>query len=74
MTSELNDNLFYDLESDSKEGTNQQNFCRPFQCSDLPNQPSEPNLEPLEEMFSLEGTKDINLPLGVEITQPLDFK
>ena len=31
------DNLFYDLESDSEEGTNQQDFCRPLQCSDLPN-------------------------------------
>ena len=54
------DNLFYDLESDSEEGTNQQDFCRPLQCSDLPN----PNLEPLEETSSLEGTKGINLPFG----------
>ena len=67
------DNLFYKLESDSEEGNDQQDFCRPLQCSDLPNQPSKPNLESLEEMSSLEGTEGINLPLGVEITQPSDF-
>ena len=29
------DNLFYDLESDSEEGTNQQDFYKLFQHSDL---------------------------------------
>ena len=66
------DNLFYKLESDSEEGTDQQDFCRPLQHSDLPNQLSKPNLESLEEISSLEGTEGINLPLGVEIIQPLD--
>ena len=66
------DNFFYELESDSEEGANQQDFCRPLQCSDLPNQPSKPNSESLEETSSLEGTKGINLPLGAEITQPSD--
>ena len=66
-------NLFYELESDSEEGGDQQDFCRPLQCSDLPNQPSKPNSESLEETSSLEGTKGINLPLGAEITQPLDL-
>ena len=55
-------NLFYELESDSEEGANQQNFCRPLQHSDLPNQLSKPNSESLEEMSSLEGTKGIKLP------------
>ena len=61
------DNLFYELESGSEEGSDQQDFCRPLQCSDLPNQLSKPNLESLEETSSLEGTEGINLPLGVEI-------
>ena len=47
-------------------------FCRPLQRSDLPNQLSKPNSESLEETSSLEGTEGINLPLGVEITQPSD--
>ena len=68
------DNLFYDLESDSKEGANRQDFCRPLQHSDLPNQLSKPNSEPLEETSSLEGTEDISLPLDVKITQPSDSK
>ena len=67
------DNLFYELESDSEEGSDQQDFCRPLQRSDLPNQPSKPNSESLEETSSLEGTEAINLPLGVEITQPFDL-
>ena len=67
------DNLFYELESDSEEGSDQQDFCRPLQCSDLPNQPSKPNSESLEEMSSLEGTEGITLRLGAEITQPSDY-
>ena len=67
------DNLFYELDSDSEEGNDQQDFCRPLQCSDLPNQPSKPNSESLEETSSLEETKGINLPLGAEITQPSDL-
>ena len=67
------DNLFYELDSDSEEGNDQQDFRRPLQCSDLPNQPSKPNLESLEETSSLEGTEGINLPLGAEITQPSDL-
>ena len=67
------DNLFYELESDSEEGRDQQDFCRPLQHSDLPNQLSKPNSESLEETSSLEGTEAINLPLGVEITQPFDL-
>ena len=66
------DNLFYELESDSEEGSNQQDFCRPLQHSDLPNQLSKLNSESLEETSSLEGTGGINLPLGAEITQPSD--
>ena len=67
------DNLFYELESDSEESGDQQDFCRPLQHSDFPNQPSKPNSESLEETFSLEGTEGINLPLGAEITQPSDL-
>ena len=66
------DNLFYELESDSEEGIDQQDFCRPLWHSDLPNQLSKPNSESLEEMSSLEGTKGINLPLSAENTQPSD--
>jgi hypothetical protein len=66
------DNLFYELESDSEEGSNQQDFCRPLQHSDLPKQPSKPNSESLEETSNLEGTEGINLPLGVKNTQPSD--
>ena len=66
------DNFFYELESDSEEHSDQQDFCRPLQHSDLLNQPSKPNSESLEELSNLEGTKGINLPLGVEITQPSD--
>ena len=62
------DNLFYELESDSEEGADQQDFCRPLQHSDLLNQPSKPNSKSLEETSSLEGTEGINLPLGAEIT------
>jgi hypothetical protein len=62
-------NLFYDLESDSEEGTDQQDFCRSLKCSDLPNQLIKHNSEPLEETSSLEGTKGINLSLGAEITR-----
>ena len=43
------DNLFYELESDSEEGSDQQDFCRPLQRSNFPNQPSKPNSESLEE-------------------------
>ena len=68
------DNWFYELKSDSEEGANQQDFCRPLHHSDLPNQPSKPNSESLEETSSLEGTEGINLPLGAEIIQPLDSK
>ena len=67
-------NLFYDLESDSEEGTDQQDSCRPLQSSDLPNQPSKPHSEPLEETSNLEVTEGINLPLGMEITQLSDSK
>ena len=48
-------------------------FCRPLQRSDLPNQPSKPNSESLEETSSLEGIEGINLPLGAENTQPSDL-
>ena len=65
-------NLLYELESNSEEGSNQHDFYRPLQCSDLPNQLSKPNSESLEEMSSLEGTEGINLPLGAENTQPSD--
>ena len=67
-------NLFYELESDSEEGTGQQDFCRPLQHSDLPNQLNKPNLESLEETSSLEGTKGFNLPLGIKITRFSDSK
>ena len=68
ITTSRHDNLFYELDSDSEEGNDQQDFRRPLQCSDLPNQLSKPNLESLEEMSSLEVTKGINLPLGAKIT------
>ena len=67
------DNLFYKLECDSEEGSDQQDFCRPLQHSDFPNQPNKPNSESLGETSSLEGTEGINLPLGAEITQPSDL-
>ena len=66
-------NLFHELESNSEEGGNQQDFCRPLQRSDFPDQPSKPNSESLEETSSLEGTEGINIPLGAEITQPSDL-
>ena len=66
------DSLFYELDSDAENESTQQDFCRPLQRSDLPNQPSKPNSESLEETSSLEGTEGINLPLGAEITQPSD--
>ena len=65
-------NLFYELECDSEESGDQQDFCKPLQHSDLANQLSKPNSESLEEASSLEGTEGINLPLGAENTQPSD--
>ena len=66
------DNLFYELDSNIKEDSNQQNFCRPLQCSDFPIQLNSPSSEELEDMTHLEGTKGPHQPLGIEIIQSLD--
>ena len=67
------DNLFYELDSDAKEESTQQDFCKPLQHSDFPNQLSNPNSEKLEDMSHLEGTEGPKQPLGTETTQPPDF-
>ena len=51
------DSLFYELDSDTK---NELDFCRPLQCSDFPNQLSNPNSDKLEDMSRLEGTEGPN--------------
>ena len=38
------DNLFYELDSDAEEESTQRDFCKPLQCSDFPNQPSNHNI------------------------------
>ena len=43
------DSLFYKLDSDTENELTQQDFCRPLQRSDFPNQPSNPNSEKLED-------------------------
>ena len=54
------DSLFYELDSDAENEATQQDFCRPLQRSDFPNQPSNPNSEKLEDMSRLEGTEGPN--------------
>jgi|ERR1700729_2089902 hypothetical protein len=46
-------NLFYELNSDAERESTQQDFCRPLQHSDSPDQPNNPNLEKLEGMLEL---------------------
>ena len=64
------DSLFYELDADAKEELTQQDFCRPLQHSDFPNQPSNPNSEKLEDASHLEGTESPNQLLGTETIQP----
>ena len=66
------DNLFYELDFDAEEESNQPNFHRPLQCSDLPNQLNTPSSEKLEDTSNLEGTKGLKQPLGTENTQSSD--
>jgi hypothetical protein len=48
-------NLFYDLDSDSEEGSSDKlDFCEPLQCSDLPIQHANPSVIDLEDVSSLE--------------------
>jgi hypothetical protein len=54
------DSPFYELDSDAENELTQQDFGRPLQCSDFPNQPSNPNSEKLEDMSHLEGTEGPN--------------
>ena len=54
------DSLFYELDSDTEGESTQRDFCRPLQCSDFSNQPSNPDLEKLEDMSHLEGTEGPN--------------
>jgi hypothetical protein len=54
------DSLFYEPDSNAKNESTQQDFCRPLQHSDFPNQPSNPNSEKLENMSCLEGTEEPN--------------
>ena len=64
------DSLFYELDSDTENESTQQDFCRPLQHSDFSNQPSNLNLEKLQDMSRLEGTEGPNQLLGTEIIQP----
>src|ERR1700683_4270317 len=66
------DGLFYELDSDAEDESARQDFCRPLQHSDFPNQPSNLNLEKLEDASRLEGTESLNRLLGMETIQPLD--
>ena len=66
------DNLFYEQDSDIEEESNQRDFHRPLQCSDLPNQPNNTSSEKLEDTSSLEGTEGLKQPLGIRITQSSD--
>src|ERR1700691_4274524 len=66
------DSLFYELDSDVEGESTQWDFCRPLQRSDFPNQPSNPDLEKLEDMSRLEGTEGPNRLLGTETIQPSD--
>src|ERR1700676_4063726 len=53
------DSLFYNLDSDSEEGSsNKPDFCEPLQCSNLPIQHTDPSMIILEDVSSLKGTKD----------------
>jgi hypothetical protein len=54
------DSLFYELDSDTENESTQQDFCRPLQRSDFPNQPSNPNSEKLKDISFLEGTQGPN--------------
>src|ERR1700721_2974476 len=66
-------NLFHELDSDTEGESTQQDFCKPLQHSDFPNQLSNPDSEKLEDMSHLEGTEGPKQPLGTEATQPPDF-
>ena len=52
--------LFYELDSDTKGESTQQDFCRPLQCSGFPDQLSNLNLEKLEDTPRLERTEGPN--------------
>ena len=66
------DGLFYELDSDTEGESTQWDFCRPLQCSGLPDQLSNPNSKKLEDTPRLEGTEGPNRPSGMETTQPSD--
>ena len=66
------DSLFYELDSDAEDESARQDFCRPLQHSDFPNQPSNPTSEKLEDVSRLEGTEGPDQPLGMETPQPSD--
>jgi hypothetical protein len=66
-------NLFYELDSNTKQESSPQDFCRPLQHSDFPAQLNNPNSEKLEDVSCLEGTEGSNKPLGLENTQSSDF-
>ena len=65
-------NLFYELDSDAKQESSPQDFCRPLQRSDCPGQLNNPNSEKLEDMSRLEGTEGCIQPLGSEKTRSMD--
>ena len=44
------DSLFYELDSEAENELTQQDFCRPLQHSDFPNQLSNPDSEKLEDV------------------------
>jgi hypothetical protein len=84
------DNLFYKLDSDSEEGSSDiLDFCEPLQRPDLPIQHANPSMIKLEDVSSLEGTKNSSEFLGTNnspvpdlnssevhlhnITMPLNF-
>src|ERR1700683_257169 len=66
--------LFYELDSDAEDELARQDFCRPLQHSDFPNQPSNPNSEKLEDVSRLEGIESPNRLLGTETILPLDSR
>jgi hypothetical protein len=68
-------NLFYNLDLDSEEGSSDRpHFCEPLQCSGLPIQQADPSMINLEDVSSLEGTKDSSEFLGMDNSPVPNFK
>src|SRR5882762_9807887 len=68
------DNLFYDLDSDSEEGSySKPDFCESLQCFDLPIQHADPSMIKLKDVFSLDGIKDSSEFWGMDNLPVLDL-